>query len=414
MKIKKIPILIAGFCLILLVGCMQEVKEGFVARDWAANMRELGFYPVYAPAEAKVEVGNVYIMPIPIEVDEENYLKEHHIPDPILLGNVEINKKISKFLQSCPELPKTPNPLGLDEKSLLFAPQPTYPEKINIFERERKLNRYPLAGLPEFMRITYEGIKARSFIPTEFFNLGMGFASDDVERASISVPAAEFISVPAPLVLDRISYYSGEKWYLDLNQICLNCKQIGGIPPFYIKIFGDFNVENVEIPERVTLAVVTGVYLARAIDITINFNKSFALNFQSEFNSSFLSLLNKEEKTVALKTSKNKNEKEENSKITKNASDDAEKKEKKIIPSDSEILCYFENILSGLPISSPGIQTSFVSMGAGGIGLRRTFEHPIVIGWTGLFIDVDRKSYEVLGPAYEKSTFKATLKSMGK
>lgn len=387
------PTSLRAFAILLPValaaaGC-KTTEDGFVAKNWQNNMRELGVYPIFPPRE-DFAVGDVYL-------SSEGDL---NCPSGFLqvgahLAYVDLTTDLKSHYAKRPEFPPTSS--GQQgyfnwafATSQTGAPPPiTQPKSTgDVFATPNATNRLKLVSFPDFASASFTGANLSALIPTEIPILaGLGVTSESIEMVTFRVPLAESYGLPTPQVLsktltdtavtdalqrDRLS------WYVPAD-------------PCPSAVSRRTKNLNSQIP-NVVLTVVSEVFLARALDVSISLNSKFGAELKAALanpaaGSGMEKMLAQYKQALGspppapTPTSPGGTisdiAAEARTQATRNAS-----------------------------VSTPGVTASLVRADTGAITMRRTYEQPIAIGFRGAFLTV---GYDSAGkPTFAGATIPST------
>ncbi|MBK1667979.1 hypothetical protein CKO28_08010 [Rhodovibrio sodomensis] len=400
--------LFAGVAALGLTGC--SVGEGFVAREWSREIRQLQIEPVFPPRE-DFHVGDVYLPAQKYGDDAEPADKGARVPIATWMTTVNLqsvgndgdmknsvhddkakggtriieNGLLSKFYGNRVTYPATGFKKASDGKSSKVADvsvldckdvaPPVANSSCNIFtdNEKTKLRRLRVVGFPTFLSTEITEGSLSAFVPAEAFTAALGLEFGDVRSVSVSVPVAESIGLPATDMLSAL-----KTSVIDDKKKC----SPGTINAILPREQRDANTDAA--PGFFHMLVVTEVYYTRNIDISIRTEESFGLgaNVKPIIPDTTFAKNNTSEKpqTQAQSTQKpdNGNSGPENKK--------GESRNPSLHAAQTRI-GDLQKAVSDLP-TTPGVNLQLLSVADGRVGMRRMFSRPIAIGYRGLSLKV--------------------------
>lgn len=217
---------------ILMIGVLSgcATKPGFVGREWAGNMRELGINPLFPP-RAGLRVGDVFIV-------EGNTSEESSQSDIGSLGiffdHLPIGEEVKKFYRTRNEI--TANTL-------------VEPSVLNLNTRQNdSMIRLEAVAFPGFVKATASGADIAGLIPNQAMPVGFSTKLRSVKSAVLTVGAAESYSVPMKHIID---YFGSEREYLE-------------------KIQSKLQPDALKTPRYIDVIFINEIYFARSFNVTIH------------------------------------------------------------------------------------------------------------------------------------------------
>lgn len=416
-------VLLAGAAALALAGCGSNVKDGFVSRQWAEQIRELQIEPIFPPREDFL-VGDVYLPAYPrntppedkedgyppiatwltsLELAEDNETPEHNS----ILKNFYKTRSTypqTKFLgQQDPDLPQ-----GRNESALRVARESVLDcsntvndngnavSDCNIFNSREvdSLRRLRIVGFPTFLATTITQGSLSAFVPAEAFTAALGLEFGDIESISVSVPVAESVGIPA-MKLDTSDILVKDEGICDtqsLDYLLPSGQRKNGQKPS--------KNEN----QMVHAVVITEVFYTRAIDITIKTQESFGLgaNVKPILPTSGKQLLKSETKPTGQTVASNGGQTGEGDSQKDPQPGQGSATDRRAQTTQQEL----QKAVSNLP-TTPGVNMQLLSVADGQVGMRRAFARPLAIGYRGLSLSVDPRECTITdgGPAQDITPF---------
>lgn len=291
-------------------------KPGDVYRQWTGRLSELGILPVYPPRE-DVVVGDVYLLPMhPLDNSlagavgglgisgiRIGFLPWLDHSDSRRLTNVR------DFYQFRPDFPDTPPQSNL--MAVPALPPGPNPRVGDLFDpAPYGMRRLKQVAFPEFTVTTISDVNAAAMVPIEAILLNIGFDYSKVSRISLKIPKAESYGVATTPLLDEL-FVSGigrnRKGGLYLpahtgKQTNLATLLSPAAGPMARAMFDESLYTAIHSPERdlrrsevrrlekrigetkpyLYVTLITEVFYAREIDISITYSKSKALGVEAK------------------------------------------------------------------------------------------------------------------------------------
>lgn len=352
-------------------GC-GSFGDGYVAKNWQNNMRELGVYPIFPPRE-DFFVGDVYLS-APGFGCQTGFLQiGQHI------GYVNLSNEIVAHQKLRPDLPIT----GTGQSAYLNwafgttqtgAPPPvTQPSSSSgALTLPTSVNRLRLVAFPDFASASYKGGNLSALIPTEIPILaGLGITGENIETVVFRVPLAESIGLPAPVAFNEVAKTDAIKSIFKDETSLQRYLPSEPCDPALSRQRTAARAEN----SKAVVTVVSEVYYARALDISISLKSKFGADIKAALSDANAS-------AVLQKL------------IDANRSALAASPPAAVVPagpngSIADIAAEARaQAARNSAVSTPGVSVGIVRADSGGITMRRTFERPIAIGFRGVFVDI--------------------------
>lgn len=339
-----------------MTGCVSTPR-GAAAREWSLTLREMQIVPVFPPRE-DVYVGDVYA----VDQDELKQFEEHFgadkegfLPISILAAHIPLEKDTSTFYSSRPSFPRSD--LASEDPAAAAQPYGDY----DVYT-QGDVSRLRIVGFPEFMSATITQGDIAAFIPTEAVNIGAAAGFTHSQQVKISVPVAESYAYPAALALKAAQAALKNSGIDQITSVDQSTVKDGGV-------IGH-------------LRLITEVYYTRVIDVSFFNSDSRGAGADVKINAAAgLPMPTEPPATPPSAPSP-----------TPTPATAADASHPDVGATATTLL---DNLNSQLEASMasqvPGGKVRFVSAGAYGVAMRRTFERPVAIGYRGVLIEI-RKS----------------------
>lgn len=228
-----------------------------------------------------------------------------------------------------------------------------------------RVNRLRLVGFPDFSSTTFTRGELSALVPIEAFALGGRLNFTRVRRVSVRVPAAESYSVPIEHVARSV---------LERNKATEGAKQGEGKDRTLATNLLDaarFQFHRPGGTGTMYLRVVTEVYYARALDITIEATRAAGARAELEMIKPFDSVEGRAPTPIELQNPQAGTVSGDPGSLT-----------------NAQVLTRTEAQL-GERLKVPGGSVQLVSLTSTHVGLRRVFDRPVAIGVRGLTLQVN-------------------------
>jgi hypothetical protein len=276
--------------------------------------------------------------------------------------------------------------------TLVSKPLPGQPSSdsdiLNPTERADGLKRLPLVAFPEFFSATFTKGNLSAIVPSQAANLAFGVAGSNAQSVTVKIPAAESVGLSISAIADALmksgnpvvtpeTITDGEEQ--KAIKPFLN-KQLAGSDGTYKKAFSETwlrlkdpyrNALKMTVPtstDVVWARVITEVYYARVIDISIQSSKSRGANIN----------VNNPQGAEDEEAADNATQKD----VAQQAVDTANRLNAKL------------KAIGGLTV--PGGQIQFVTASNQGVSMRRVWEHPVAVGFRGFVVEIHKDTGIIL------------------
>jgi hypothetical protein len=429
-------VLFAGALALVLPGCGSNVEPGFVAKQWAGEMRELQINPVFPPRE-DFQVGDIYLPAVPQDQVDDAFDEEGYLPISIWLmeagGDGDTARdKLKTFYENRSTYPQTskavvdaveqqnsgpsengqnggnggPGAGGNGNNSARGSelsgpvPQPVLDcadvdggsgDSCNIFtdDEETQMRRMRIVGFPTFLSTTITQGNLSAFVPVEAFSAALGLDFGDIEKVSVNVPVAESVGLPAiqALELAESSFESAAHAL---------CQSKDGNPGRIRALLPGGQRVDGKLPEKFHALVVSEVFYTRAIEISIETQQSFGLGARLQTLAPSNGSGAASQAAQVAQQAGRQNSDNDDGAGGDGGGGDGGGPQQQTVPGAVETLDRLKKSTSDLP-SAPGGSLQIVSVSDGNVGMRRMFDRPIAIGYRGLSLDVETSTCRVVG-----------------
>ncbi len=260
-----------------------------------------------------------------------------------------------------------------DAKFNVFTADPLNPQGADDLPNAR-INRLRLVGFPQFSTVSFTQSDLSALIPIEAMMLGLNISASTVNRVSVNVPAAESYGISVGGIYEKIADSSkGVPQKIGSSYLCDSI--LTPLKFLYLSSQPGPNWANPEEPYAY-VRVITEVFYARALDVSMFSNRAFGAKLQvsppqSETETGAPADTDTPQTTFAI-----------DSQATGS-------------PTAAATLKSLEARL-GQVQTVPGGTVQFVGYSEQSIGLRRVFDRPIAIGFRGLRLKIDVRTGEIV------------------
>ena len=398
-------------------------QPGTVYREWSGRMSELGIFPVFPPRE-DVLVGDVYALPmhpydnrvveqvgglgkVGIHIGYYNWVDRTNRGD--------LLKTLKEYYATRPTFPDTTNDFTYGTNgslSLVRVPRlpgncPSNDCQTGVFDPPNSIVRLRQVAFPEFSVATINSGSLAAVIPIEAIIANLGFNYEKIDRISVKVPQAESYGLPTDLLLEKLFQPANKLMILTNGGIYLRAdapntvingagaqlarQMFNGVMGQMLtqlkdrlsdKALSEIKRSAIADKDCIYLTVVSEVFFARAIDITISSTKGFSAGASARpLSASELASL----KQMVTGT---------NQPSTGSQSTNQPPPATAGLPaSGTNDLAWMTGKLQELNlnqgISSVGGTVQIMGVSDRAIGVRRTFERPITVGVRGALLKLD-------------------------
>lgn len=299
--------------------------------------------PVVKAAQALVEKGNADLVALKLEVTKAEAKRDQLIAAAMLLNvsqSAYANRNVFTGQELAQDYGKTMNPSNI--------------------------NRLRLVGFPDFVTVNFFGADAAAMVPVEAVNLGISLSSQDISGVTVKIPAAESYALPTGALMTKVVTGVGDRRQLSpkIKEALVNYPEamaVSEVPTRGAKVDPDAGRKYVYI------TIVNEVFYARVMDLSVNYSSTGAARV-----------------TASLPIG--------------SAPATTQPNGAPIGATDS-LQSMLANVQTkvGQTQTIPGGSLQVIGGNAFGVGLRRTFDRPVAIGFRGFTI-----KYELSNPDQPK------------
>jgi hypothetical protein len=396
-------------CLACLIGaiiltgcCSKDPPRGFVYREWASRMAELGIYPVFPPRE-DVHVGDVYLLPLhPFDAEVVGAIgglgmAGIHVNYLYVSNQTPVATYLTEYYQERPAFPGLEQTAegakqGTDE--VPFEKMVATTNNADIFKAQVPV-RLKQVAFPEFSvtKITEGDVSA--LVPIEAVMADVGFKFSEVKSVSIKVAAAESYGLSTDWLLrNTLKQFvardsRGQTWLKASPHGDQEENIIASMSgPLARAMFTesltralssakrpDLVAKVQETSDMLYLALISEVFYARSFDITVQHSSGKGARARAR---------------VAGKDAVDKLLKGEASPATNSVAPKKEpsEPEKGGGKSAFEMAKDLRDFNQGFSTGPAGGSVQILSVSETAIGMRRRFERPIAVGVRGVLLKI--------------------------
>lgn len=337
----KISFRHGSIALLALAGCAAP-GPGYVVRDWSANLRELGIYPLFPPQE-NVCAGDVYVSPAPETDSDEVVDPDGFVPIGNLFASVPYGAALDVHYGGRGRLPTTP--------ASGVATEDTQGGGCGANPQNSLLR---LVAFPLFVRAQITANQLGAYVPADAYTARLGAGASMARGASVSVSSGEAYGLPLETGLAAFTQR-------------FNIRK-GALPPETLELLhlarqGQPGASK----SHVMLTLVNEVYYARVFDVSLY--RASKAGLDSVIAPATAGALQEPAASAPLPAAA-----------------------VPVKPAASSAREAVQDTASGgeagwttLPSrSSPGVNVQVISTASGDVALRATYNRPIAIGYRGM------------------------------
>lgn len=331
---------------LLLTGmaCQVPPEPHDMNQEWNLTLLSMGIHPVHPPRE-DVQVGDVYLHQKGVRATPSD--EGQVFPLELWVANIDVGKDVSEFYAARAHFPDSTT--GMETTSTVSAAARAEGDTF-LSGDNRRLRQ---VVFPEFSGMTIKGDELQWLVPVEVLSIAAGSSSHYDYGVTLKIPAVESYGLPMSRLLDHIvetEDASGGSLRLK-SGIGLSLPRLRA---FYMEQSAwDRRVLSSARDDNPTIGfeVLTEVYYARAIDISVSHNWDFGPRTGSELD--LVEELNKRLDAVLRQT-------------------------------------------------TPGTSVRVLGANDSTVVLRRSFQRPIAIGFRSFVLSVNPNTGQVagIGPGY--------------
>lgn len=316
-------------------------------REWNRTLLQMGIHPVHPPRE-DVQVGDIYLHQRGVRATP--FDQGQVFPLELWVANVDVGQDVWEFYATRAHFPDSTT--GTETSSTVSAVARAEGDTFRSGDNPRLRQ----VVFPEFSSMTLRGDELQWLVPVEVLSIAAGSISPDKYRVTLKIPVVESYGLPMSRLLDHIVEAD------DASGDSLRLKSgIGLSLPHLRAFYREQSVWDRRVlgsagdDPTVGFEVISEVYYARAIDISVSRNWDFGQTSGS---------------TVA---------------ETTNLVEELNKRLDVILRQ-----------------TTPGTSVRVLGANASSVVLRRSFQRPIAIGFRSFVLSVNSNTGQVagIGPGY--------------
>jgi hypothetical protein len=356
--------------LVAIAGC-NTVSQGFVAREWTDNMRELGIYPMFPP-RADIRVGDVFVNLV--EASDSAALNENPNTTPAFpqrkrLGVHFASIDVTQLLEA------------QYSSRTVFAAAPETPASAPAIAANASSGlKLKTVAFPIFLKATATGADIEGLIPVDGLPIKGGLGANSVKSASVTITGASSYSVPWKDIYRTISGAKGSFFQSDSTnpgESTLNADVAAALKTIAIS-------SNGEKKGAVDVTFVNEVYFARSFDVTFSLTSDAAIAVSKSLATS----KTLETATAPALSASSPVAVAPIAGASAAQGQNAPAAETLAAAEELKRLKLYSDVISQVP-SVPGATIGASVSSSGTIGLRTLYAEPIAVGYRGVTIRVN-------------------------
>ncbi|SCY64616.1 hypothetical protein [Pseudomonas sp. NFACC37-1] len=360
----------------LIAGCpSKSLEPGAVAMQWATNVSQMGVHPFY-PLREDVFPGDIYLVP----AHSAGNLASKKIPTrfykipPVYLASLNVCD-LYKEMKKRPRMPTTTTYKLKDNDITPWSP-PDFKLSHTGCDLDGQTD-FAIGRTVSFPAFTFASLsesKLGANVITGGVGALFGGGRKDQYYVTVSVPVAESITTQSTDIYRKfVGTYdtnpADSTKAADIKNLILLIKNSNN------------NAGGSEVSISTALALITDVYYARVIDVSISASDSYS----GQLSATALSLIERSEKLSKLRDSLAglKAEVPENNKVEEARQQSISDLNERIAIEAQEIAA-----LSQMAIpNAPGITGSVTRSSSTGVTLTQVLPKPVAIGYRAIMLD---------------------------
>jgi len=409
----------------MLCGCKATFQSGQVYKQWAAQMGQLGIYPVFPPRE-DICVGDVYLLPMhPNETKFVGYMGGLGISgirvgflngtmDFAATNGQSLATILNREYETRPTWPPTGTNTFNSSNNPVFVSVPSlatnYPDTRDSIFHGIAQARLKQVAFPEFSVTVADQGSVSALVPVEAFLVNAGFNFNHVSSVNIKVPQAESYGVSAAVIVQpflekyvragRRAGNTNESLFLVTNPLVGYASGMLARSMFNesLRLALDNNVSRWRHPidrgrldrefdkgkRYLYMGLITEVFYARAMDISVYSSSGFGgaagarpVTPDDLLKLSQLGLAKSSSITTNISSANGTN-------VTFTVSTESTTTNLQAGATAIDIANQLKNLNYGQNTIGGSMQV--VSASSSSIGLRRTFQYPVAVGVRGVIL----------------------------
>ncbi|MDU0815796.1 hypothetical protein Q8X07_05135 [Pseudomonas aeruginosa] len=374
--LSKVVVIALGS--MLIAGCpSKSLEPGAVAMQWATNVSQMGVYPFY-PLREDVFPGDIYLVP----VHSAGNLASKKIPPkfykipPVYLASLDVCG-LYKQMKKRPRMPTTTT-YKLNDKDITPWTPPSFSFSHTgcdlSGQEDFEIGR--VVSFPAFAFASLSESRLGANVITGGVGALFGGGRKDQYYVTVSVPAAESITTQSTDIYRIfLSTY-------DVSKTPADGTKAADIKSLALQVEESNNsAGGGEVSISTALALITDVYYARVVDVSISASDSYS----GQLSATALSLIERSEKLSKLRDALAGLKAE-----TTESNEAEEARQQSISDMNERIKIEAQEIaaLSQMAIpNAPGITGSVTRASSTGVTLTQVLPKPVAIGYRAIMLD---------------------------
>lgn len=367
-----------------VASCRATPARGEVQREWNLTLRELGINPVYPPRE-DLKIGDVYVRrgnpDAQVAASSPGYL-----PLDLWVASVDLRDDTVRFYEERTAFPPTssgarPAVSGEEGRPIeAIADVPSFAQDAAFTGSD--VRRMRQVAFPDFLSMTITSGDLRGLVPVEALQVAFGASWEGRHQMSVKIPAAESYGLPALRAAQSIletrasGGFAIRSDFLSTDQLQLlheGVRTWAATTPGLSK-----KARQQLLAERnVYLDLITEVFYARSIDIGIA--TASAAGAEAGASTPI------------------------DAAAPRAAADDGPaeapmtERQQEVLAAEQLAGQLNDRLAAVGQQTLPGGSVRFLSATSTGVSMRRTYMHPIAVGFRSIVLQVDPRTGFVVG-----------------
>lgn len=337
-------------------GCTVQPTRGDFQKEWNLALRELGINPIFPPRE-DVQVGDVYVRrgnPNAATLAAAR----GYVPIDLWVTSLPLRDAVSRFYaderSSFPETPPAPPAAGKEPEDFITrVPRGTADAFLTT-----DAHRLRQVAFPDFTSVTVRGADLQAFVPLQVLAVAFGAHWQGTHQLSVRIPMAESYGLPAAPVHEALK--AALNGPIDES---LRLHLFDGLRTWARTdpTVDERACEAMANEKYLYLDAITEVFYARSIEMSISTAKEFGARTRVQ-------------PAVAIPGG-----------ASQDAFERASTLNEKLQGVDKQV--------------TPGGSVQFIAVSDNSISMRRTYLHPVAIGFRSLVVAVDPETGAIVSAA---------------
>ncbi len=362
-------------------------------------MREYGINPVFPPRE-DLQVGDVYLRRG--DPADARFVRNAFVPIDLWVASLQPSS-VERHYERRGSFPDSLEDSLTDEEGKVlpgrFVKVPADAgDPANAFSRH-DLSRLRQVAFPDFLSLSVQSGDVRALVPVQALSIGFGASWQNDQQADVKIPAAESYGIPFSQIKASL-FDPGSTPARISPQIATHAD----LEMFRRRLDALAPTADPCPRQYVYLDVITEVYYARVMDIAISTKYAVGTRVRVEPMS----------KSVVTETTSTETRTGEDAPSTQTTT--TKTTERATVPLTGDPIARAQALNERLrevdDLNKVGGTFQFISVSENSVGMRRSYQRPVAIGWRGVTLRVRVRDGAVDGVGSADSPYQTTFGSL--